>query len=175
MATESLFNESIDELLKRARINTADDDQTVALIEMSVSDVRIGFRKYLGADRIAAIVAMDLVKNPVTDNEYIRAQAANIEVLWLTWFLIPRLPQYFMDNGNSVNNAFNLEPLTRESDSSTMQKRLDLLWAQIESGLSDLVVNEEDFTSSTFRASSIGPEEDYLFTSPLTGYTGSFL
>jgi len=63
MAVEALFNASYDDLLKRARIESANDEQTVALVNMSVSEVRIGFYKTLGATRVSEIIGYALVDN----------------------------------------------------------------------------------------------------------------
>jgi len=168
MAVEALFNESYIELLERVRIETATEDQTVALVNMSVSEVRIGFYKTLGSDRVAEIISYPLVENPSTDEEILRADAANIEALWLTYLLIPRLPQLFMAGGHMVNQLFNEEPLTRDAEVS--QEFLDRLKEQIDSGLSDLVEDPDDYQSQTIRASSIGADEPYLLKDQYTAF-----
>ena len=168
MAVEALFNATYEDLLKRARIETAEEEQTVALVNMSVSEVRIGFYKTLGSDRVAEIQGYALVENPSTDEEILRADAANIEALWLTYLLLPRLPNLFMAGGSLVNQNWNEEPLTR--DSENLQEFLDRLKEQIDSGLSDLVEDPDDYQSQTVRASSIGADEPYLLKDNYSAY-----
>jgi len=168
MAVEALFNASYDDLLKRARIESANDEQTVALVNMSVSEVRIGFYKTLGATRVSEIIGYALVDNPSTEEQILRADAANIEALWLTYLLLPRLPTTFMAGGHTVNQEWNEEPLTRDAESS--QEYLDKLKEQIDSGLSDLVEDPDDYQSQNVRASSIGAEEPYLLKDNYPAY-----
>lgn len=169
MAIDTLFNRSYEELLKRARIETATEEQTVMLVNMSVSEVRIGFYDALGTARVNEIKAFDLVDNPSTDEELLRAKASNIEALWLTYLLIPRLPNNFMAAGNLVNQQWNEEPLTRDSDNN--KAYLDILKKQIDEGLADLVEDPEDYDTSAFRAASTGSEEEpYIIGDNFPGY-----
>ena len=78
MAVESLFNASRTALLQRARISTADDVQTLALVDQSINEVRIGFYRRLGSPRVNQIVGYSLTDNPTSDEELIRSQAAQI-------------------------------------------------------------------------------------------------
>lgn len=162
MAVESLFNASREDLLKRVRINKADDEATLALVDMSISEVRTGFYSQLGTERIAFILGGSLVENPVMPAELLRATAANTEALWLTWLLAPRLPYLFMDNKASVGDAFNDEPLTRDSNAG--QKRfLDNLKSQVDIGLS-VLKDAKGSEAGLFKAASIGPDHsDMLF------------
>jgi hypothetical protein len=160
MAVESLFNASRESLLKRVRINKADDEATLALVDMAISEVRTGFYSSLGASRIAQILAGTVVENPTSAAELLRATAANTEALWVTWLLAPRLPYLFMDNKASVGDAFNDEPLTRDSNAG--QKRfLDNLKAQVDVGLSALK-EPAGTEAGLFKASSIGPDSPDL-------------
>lgn len=136
MAVEPLFNSSRTTLLQRARISTADDVQTVALIDQSISEVRVGFYRRLGSTRVTQIVGYSLVENPASDNELTRSQAAATESLWLTWLLAQRLPHLFMDNRASAGDAWSDEQLTR--DTQVQKTYLDALKAQVEEGLASL-------------------------------------
>lgn len=159
MAIEALFNESYTKLLERARIESANETQTLALVEMSVSDVRIGFYKSLGKDRIDQIIAIPLAENPSTDDEILRASAANLEALWLTYILLPRLPTMFMSSSHTTTQAWNEEPLTR--DSSALKEHMELLKVQLDQGLSELLVDETEYVSQDVRADSIGADVQY--------------
>tara|TARA_R110002074_G_scaffold395300_1_gene583560 strand:+ start:2961 stop:3476 length:516 start_codon:yes stop_codon:yes gene_type:complete len=168
MATEALFNESYEELLKKARINTAQDEQTQELINMSVSEVRVGFFKALGSDRVITISSLDLVDNPSSDEEILRKDAANIEVLWLTYLLMQRLPHMSMAASSTVNQTWNQEPLTRDSN----KDQIEALQEQVNQGLADLVESPDDYASTLIRASSVGPDEDELIGETFPGCIG---
>jgi hypothetical protein len=168
MAIETLFNESYEALLKRARIESATEEQTVSLVNMSVSEVRIGFYKTLGTERVDEIVAIPWTENPSTEDDILRVSAANIEALWLTYLLLPRLPNNFMSSAHLTSQQWNEDPLSRDSDG--MQNYLDALKQQIDSGLADLVEDPDDYESKTVRASSVGPEEPYLLSNRVSAY-----
>jgi len=166
MAVEPLFNADLDTLLKRARIETADDGQTLALIYQAVSEVRISIYRALTTARATTIAGYSLVENPTTDNEILRAQGANLEANWLTWILAQRLPYLFMDNRASVGDVFNDEQLTR--DSSGIQEFLDSLKDQIDADLGDLMEPPDDDSGPT-KAASISNDTAYDAFSPSKG------
>lgn len=150
MAVEALFNSTYTDLVTKARIQSATDDQTTALVNMAVSEVRVGFYKELGADRVSEILSNPMVDNPSTEGELLRVNASNTEVLWLTYLLLPRLPTNYMSSAHLTSMSFNEEPLTREADN--IKKNLELLKSQIDSGLAALVAVPEDYESKTFKA-----------------------
>lgn len=152
MAVEPLFNADRATLLNRVRIATADDAQTLALIDQSITEVRTGFYRALTIPRVTTLGGYPLVENPVTEEQVLRAIGANVESLWLTWLLAQRLPHLFMDNRGSVQDAFNEEQLTR--DSAGLGDFLDELKAQIDQGLGDLKEPVEE-DSGPVKASSI--------------------
>jgi hypothetical protein len=157
MAVEPLFNKDLETLLKRARIETADDEQTMELIYQAVSEVRIGIYRAVTSARATTIAGYSLVDNPTSDEEILRASGANTEANWLTWILAQRLPFLFMDNRSSVQDAFNDEQLTR--DSAGIQEFLDELKAQIDLGLGDLMEPPSEDSGPT-KASSISNSGD---------------
>lgn len=166
MAVEPLFNEDRETLLNRVRIETADDAQTIALIDMAISEVRIGIYRAITSARATTIAGYALVDNPTTEEQILRAGGANTEALYLTWLLAQRLPFLFMDNRASTGDAWNDEQLTR--DSAGIQEFLDELKGQIDLGLGDLMepVSED---SGPNKASSIGPDDTYSPFSPFKG------
>jgi hypothetical protein len=166
MAVEPLFNVDRQTLLRRARIETADDDQTLALIDQSMTEVRLGFYKALGGTRVSSILSYSLVDNPSTDNELLRAGAATTEALWLTWLLAQRLPHLFMDNSASTGDMWNQEQLTR--DTKAHKQYLDQLKAQIDVGLGMLEEPEADNAGSV-KASSLKNDTAYDAFSPAYG------
>lgn len=159
MAVEPLYNESLDALLTRARIDTADDAQTIALVHQTVTEVRLGFFKALTKDRAKDIATYPLVDNPDSDNEILKARAAVIETLWLTWLLVQRLPVLFADNKGSINDTFNDEPLTR--DATGLEEFADALKVQIDEGLAELMLPPEENAGAT-KVSLLAPDSPDL-------------
>ena len=159
MAVAPIYNATLESLLQRARIDTADDAQTIALVHQTVTEVRLGFFKVLTKDRAKAIATYPLVDNPDSDNEILRAQAAATESLWLTWLLAQRLPVLFVDNKGSTGDAFNDEPLTR--DATGLEDFIDALKIQIDEGLSALMLPPEENAGAT-KVSLLAPDEPDL-------------
>jgi hypothetical protein len=136
MAVETLYNASRDVLLERVRMKTADDSQTIALIDQTITEVRIGFYRTLTTARATLIAGYTLVDNPMTEEEVLRSGAANTEALWVTWLLAQRLPHLFLDNKASTGDMWNEEQLTRDTQD---KKFLANLKTQIDIGLGDLM------------------------------------
>lgn len=159
MAVEPLYNEDLEALLNRVRIETADDDQTLAMIYQAVTEVRLGFYRSLTSARALEIAGYTLVDNPTSENEILRATGATTEANWMTWILAQRLPFLFMDNRASVQDAFNDEPLTR--DSAGVQDFLDELKIQIDIGLGDLQLPASEDSGATKSASITNPGDAF--------------
>lgn len=161
MAVEPLYNESLDKLLLIARIEPANDDNTLAAVEQAVRDVRLGFFSQLGRDRTLEIVTYPLVDNPTTDDELLRSSAASAEALWLTILLMQRLPVLFMDNSASAGDKFNDEPLTR--DATGLQSSKDDLQSQLDNLLGELA-DESSNLDPSVKSALNGPDEPYLLS-----------
>lgn len=161
MAVEPLYCASLDELLLKARIKSANDDQTVAMVHQTVTDVRIGFYSQLGRARAQEIRAIATVANPETDDDTLKQAAVSAEVVWMTVLLIQRLPLLFMDNAGSVGDAFNDEPLTR--DAGQLKDLLDELKAQLSDLLGDLA-DENSEVKYGNKANLNGPDTTYLLS-----------
>lgn len=119
-----LFNTDLLTLYKRVRVDTVDDNNTGALIEQAVTEVRLGFYNRLGRTRAQTIAGYAIVDNPSTDEEGLRALAAAAEAIWLMWLLLQRLPHLFLDNKASVGDDWNDVPLTRDTADEDMLNRL---------------------------------------------------
>lgn len=160
MAVAPLFNASMDSLLKRVRMSSADDEDTLALIDQTVSEVRLGFFRRIGTARALTVASYTLADNPTTDNEILRVGAANTEALWVTMLLIQRLPNLFMDNRASTRDAWNDEQLTR--DSSGQSQYLKYLQAQVDEGVVALTDPSTADSSGSPKASLIKASEPNL-------------
>lgn len=159
MAAQPLYYSTLEALLTVVRISPADDANTIAAVDQAVRDVRLGLFSRLGRDRAKAIATLPLVVNPDTSDEILRAQAASAEALWLTLLLIQRLPTLFLDNSSSVNDAFNDEPITRDSIHLAQSKKA--IQGQLDDLLNDMADDTSNLSGSV-RSSLNGPETPYL-------------
>ena len=119
------------------------------------------FFRFLGKDRALAITGYSLVDNPTSDNDILRAGAANTEALWVTWLLAQRLPHLFMDNRASVADNWNDEQLTR--DLFRIKRILDALKKEIDQGLGDLMEPVSEMAGSPKSTSIKNTETDLVY------------
>ena len=156
MAVEPLFAASKPELLKKVRINTATDEQVQELIDTRIQDVRIGFYEKLGESRVNQLLSYTYTDNPTSSDQRDRVRANSAEVTWLTVLLMSELPYLFMDTKAAVNERYNSEPLTRDSN----EEVIDRLWAKLDDDLVNLSPedDEDGYQSREFYASSVGPD-----------------
>lgn len=159
MAVEPLYNESKDALLLRARIKTVDDVQSVALIDQSIQEVRLGFFQRLGKTRAKTITGYSYTENPDSDEEVLRVTAAATEANWLRYLLIQRLPHLSMAADSTVRDLWNEEPLTR--DSGYLNEYLKQLKEEIDKGMGALR-EPEGTNSGSFKSSYNVPDDQYL-------------
>lgn len=161
MAVEPLYNSTLSVLLKKARINTADDLQTLEAVYQAVRDVRIGFFQQLGRSRALEIRDIPETENPEDDDGILRLTASSAEAVWLTVLLITRLPVLFMDNRASTGDAFNDEPLTR--DAAGLKELLEEQKGFLTDMLAALA-DDDSYVKHADKASLNGPDEDYLLS-----------
>ena len=152
-----LFVQTREELLKAVRIESAVDDQTIACIDSTIAEVRVGFVDELGLDRVGYIKAITSTDDPMTTDEYLRMNAEVVEILWVTILLRETLPTLFMSSEHLESPLWNEEPLTREQESGKT-KMLDMMRERLNKGLAGL--QEEDTGDGDVYASSIGPKDE---------------
>lgn len=128
MSVTPLFS-TREDLLKKIRLNTAVDDQTLAVIDSALMEVRLGFFATLTAERCMQIVAYNTSESPLTTEEITKATASLAEVLWVTAKLVEQLPVLFLQD--TIRSEFNDEPLTR--DALGLSKYKNSLMSRVES------------------------------------------
>lgn len=153
MAVNPLYTDK-SQFLLNIRMSTVQDAQTLALVDVAIQNVRMGFIKSLGADRTFAIVAYAPSENPTTPDEITRTNAAVAEVLWTTALLVERLPHILVD-GYGEQVEFNNDPLKR--DASYIAKYKDSLMQQVDSLLGQLETPVNN-TAGQMQSFAIGAE-----------------
>lgn len=140
MAVTPLYS-SREDLLKKVRMTTATDEQTLAVVDMAMTEVRLEMIAALGSDRVTQIAGYQESENPSTQEEILRAMAAVAEILWVTAKLVEHLPVLFINDAAKAQNAFNDEPLTR--DSVALAKYKSSLITRVEKLIGKLKVPEK--------------------------------
>jgi len=143
---EPLF-QSRDFLLKSVRMETTTEVQTLALINMAITDVRLEIFTSLGASRAMEIAGYTSEENPTSTNGILKARAQITEAYMVTYKLVALLPTFFMENYSKVNEEFNDEPLTR--DASAVRAFQDTLKKTIDTNLNLLKEPEEEGTGES--------------------------
>ena len=158
MAVNPLYSTKAD-FLKQIRLSTADDVQTLAVIDIAISKIRLEFFKRLGDTRALEIAAFTGSENPTTEDEILKSYAAVAEVLWTTAFLIDLLPHVFMEGEAGIRQGWNEEPLSR--DASELAKFKQSLLDQVDSFLGMLEI-PENTNSGPNKCFSAGRETPFI-------------
>lgn len=160
------------EVLKVIRMYTAVDEQTNALMDHAITDVRLEFYNALGSDRVVQIQGYYSIANPVTEEELVKTSAKLAEAYWVMYKLIPLLPVNFLENNYNVRENFNEEPLTR--DATAVEKLQATLLAVINTNLNRLmepaIVGDGTFdTAVTQREDTEGDADPYIVAENFIG------
>ncbi len=115
MAVNPLYTATKDGFLTKIRLKTAQSEQTLAVVDVAISRVRLGFFKALTSERAIEIAGFADSDNPTTDDEVLKSTAAVAEALWVTAMLIELLPHVFMEGNADAQQVWNEEPLTRDA------------------------------------------------------------
>lgn len=96
-------------------MSTAVDAQTLAVVDMAITEVRMDIFDAITPTRALEIAGYSDAAAPSTANENLRATAKIVEVLLTTAKLVEQLPAMFLQDAAKFRDDFNDEPLTRDS------------------------------------------------------------
>lgn len=170
MAVNPLYNSKA-ELLLKIRLSDVPSDQTNAVIDMVISQVRLGIFGKLGSDRALEIAAFTPSENPTTKNEILYSTASTAEGLWTTALLYDLLPTVFMEGANEALQNWNDEPLSR--DAKQLGKVKQTLLTQVDKLLATLEVPVND-NAGAVKVFSVGREDPYILQDNFIGDKGGF-
>lgn len=153
-----LFVKDMDLLKSRLRLSGAAAEDALAIIDMAVQKVRVGFFSHLSQFRIDSLLETDSTANPTSREEILRSLAEQTEVKWCRYILMQELPHMFMDGSGHTQTIWNQEGLTREVKPAEKQQVMAKLWSEITSALSQLDSGSLD--PSTISTGTIGPKQD---------------
>ena len=149
----------------KLRLSGSGQGDAARVIDDVIEKVRLYIYDSLGADVVAALVAITYVENPTTADGIKRSKANQTEVLLCRYHLMRTLPTLFMDASGGAGQAWNEEGLTREAGSTLKyEKELERLWGEICKNMEDLS-GDDEVDGGNAQVACIGPSE----TPPLPG------
>lgn len=168
MAVEPLYN-SKTEVLNNLRMNDSSDEETLVIIDQSIADVRLGFYRRLTPARATEIAALTSAENPTTTDEILRANAESVEINWVLYLLVCKLPTMYIETQFPIQNSFDDTPITRDADN--LKDFLRCLWNAIEQGLGQLIIPVDENTGA-FQAVAPGRKTPFLLADNFIGLQG---
>ena len=154
------------EVLENLRMTASSDTDTLTIIDQSISDVRLGFYRRLTPARATEIAAISSVENPTTTNEILRANAESVEINWVLYLLVCKLPTMYIETQFPIQNSFDDTPITRDADN--LKDFLRCLWNSIEQGLGQLIIPVEE-NAGAFQASAPGRKVPFILVDNFIG------
>ena len=165
MAVEPLYNTKAGLLLK-IRMKDVPSDQTNAVIDLAISDVRVGFIRKLDSSRVFEIAALTPSDNPTTDDEILYSNASTAEALWVTAILYDLLPTMFLESNDEARQNWNDEPLSR--DAIDLRKAKQALLSRVDQLIGALEVPVND-NAGAVKCFSTGRANPYILQDNFIG------
>ncbi len=126
MAVTPLCNKTVDALYEKLRLSLDKTTETSQrYIDRAIQHVRIEMYKAIGVTELNTILETASVENPITETAVRRLTADILEAIWVEYVLICTMPLMLFDAASSSppEQVYNLEPLTRDIDSETLEIR----------------------------------------------------
>lgn len=137
MARVPLFESDYETLMAKLRLSSiTEDSDTASIIDEAIGRVRRGLFDQLGSSLVATILETDLEEEFLTQEEIIRASAAQAEVLWVKYLLLKDLPVLFRDASGQTLDEWNKEALVRETPPN--KQLLDSIWKELQDLLGNI-------------------------------------
>lgn len=138
MAVAPLFVADLDTLKAKLRLGGMGAAGGEAVLAQAIEDVRLGFYDEvtgLGKSLVDTLLAIAYVENATTASALKRTRANSVEVAWVKWLLMQRMPTVFMDGGHITHEMWNEEPIARRQPGKA---ELERLRAEVLDGLAAL-------------------------------------
>lgn len=158
-SNDPLFVANMATLLERLRLSgvpTAATD-TLAIIDEAVLRARLAFYRRLGESRVAQLVAITYMVNPVSEDTILRALANSVEVDLVRVELMQRLPMAFMDASGDINKRWNQEAPFRERGPLDPSRLVKDLLNRLEEDFQMLAQEEELANEVGLKTLTISP------------------
>ena len=126
----------------------ASDSDAFDILEFAVLEVRTGFIRHLGIDRINEILTYTHSDTPANDDEAIRLIAEVTEVKWCKMILMRSLTNMSLDGSGGAWSDFHKEAAFRETGPFERTMEMKELWKEISENL-DLLSKREIIPNET--------------------------
>ena len=124
-----------DTLLAKLRLSgLPEGEDSIAIIQATLTKVRTGFYRRLGTEIVAKISTYRLIPNPGTDTQLIRSIAAECEVSWMRAELM-RVLRFATIDANSPLQQANDEGMIREASGLDLGNEIKRLREDVEKSL----------------------------------------
>jgi hypothetical protein len=140
----ALFAASDADVKARLRLSSVPSSatDTAAIIDEAILGARLEFHRRLGQTRVNRLLAFAVVAAPSSDEEVLRALAAQTEVKLVRVQLLRELPNAFMDASGDLNKRWNEEAPFRERPRSDREREIVRLHEEIEQAMQMLARDE---------------------------------
>lgn len=125
-----------------------------AIFESALLEVKTGFLRELGPDRVVVLKALSFSENPTTTDEALRAIANETELKWVRMVLIRTLPTLFLDASADQNQIYQDEATFRASPAGQLDAERSRLQTDIAENMSLLQATESIGDESSIEISS---------------------
>ena len=140
----ALFAASDADVKARLRLSSvpSSSTDTAAIIAGAILDARLEFYRRLGQSRVDRLLAFSVVAAPASDEEVLRALAAQTEVKLVRVQLFRELPNAFMDASGDLQKRWSEEAPFRERPRSDREREIARLNEEIEQAMQMLARDE---------------------------------
>lgn len=156
--TNPTFCPSREFLLDRLRLDSVPDINDVhGLIDQAIDDVRTGFYRRIGSDRISYLQSLPASQSVSTEADFMRTLAVNTEVKWVRLELMRTLGMQFVA-GSASNQIWNEESV-RDVTLAAMAEERRMIQKEIDNNNDVLAARIQPNEIGGFRIVTISPTE----------------
>lgn len=156
MASVPLFIPDRDSLLSQLRLGNSSQDDTLAVIDRAIDEVRLGFYDKLGIARVTKLLSYSSVSSPTSQETLLRKRAEIVESQWTQLILLDHLTAQFLDSGSATRQDWNELGLIRNKSRSEIDRMKESLLTRVSEGLASLESGESD--DESIKITTIGPQ-----------------
>lgn len=155
-----LFLTDVAEMQAELRLSgVPDGDAALAALNTALLEVRTGFYRRLGIERVGQLVDMDEETDaPESNEELLRALARTTEIKWTFVTLMDRLPMLFMDDSGGAWQQFNEQGTFRKLGLKEREEMRKRLLDEIKQNLEVLAGEQELGNETTVQGGAYGDE-----------------
>ncbi len=155
-----LFLEDVAAMMKELRLSGVPSGEDAnSIVATALLEVRTGFYRRLGIERVGQLVDMDEeLDDPTTEEELLRSLARTTEIKWTFVVLMDRMPMLFMDDSGGAWQQFNEQGTFRKLGINERTEMRTRLLQEIKANLDILAGDQELGDETSVQGGSYGDE-----------------